>query len=59
MPEETFRVVLVHLHVEVPRSDTRDADAIADAIGGAIEVGSDDDSMRGLTIAIPLAEEES
>jgi hypothetical protein len=51
------RTILVHLHVEAPDDDTRTPDEIADAVGGAIEVGSDDDSVRGLTFSIPLAEE--
>lgn len=51
------REILVHLNVEVPDSDTRDPRDIADAITGALEVGSDDDSVRNLTIVAPLAEE--
>jgi hypothetical protein len=51
------RTILVHLNVEAPAADERGADEIADAILAAIEVGSDDDSVRDLTVAAPLAEE--
>ena len=52
-----MRTFLVHLHVEAPDTDERTPDQIADAIGGALEVGSDDESMHGLSFAVPLAEE--
>lgn len=62
------RTILVHLNVTVPVGDDRNADEIADAILAAIEVGSDDDSVRSLgigglasgndaPIAVTLAEE--
>jgi len=51
------RTVLVHLNVEVPAEDGRNADQIADAILAAIEVGQDDDSVRDLKVGAPLAEE--
>jgi hypothetical protein len=52
-----MRTILIHLNVEVPESDKRDADEIRWQIAAALEVGSDDDSVRGLNISIPLAEE--
>lgn len=52
-----MRTVLVHLNVEVPDEDERDADAIADALLGALEVGSDDESVRDLKVVAPLAED--
>lgn len=51
------REVLVHLNVAVPDGDQRDADQIRDAVMGALEVGSDDESLHGLEIVCPLAEE--
>lgn len=54
---DDVRTVLVHLHVETRADDERTADEIADAIGAVVEVGSDDDSVRGLTISVTLAEE--
>jgi hypothetical protein len=62
------RTILVHLNVTVPWNDERNPDEIADAILAAIEVGSDDDSVRslgvgglasgnGASITLPLAEE--
>ena len=51
------RTVLVHLNVEVPPSDPRDAGQIANAVMAAIEVGSDDEELYHLTIVAPLAEE--
>jgi hypothetical protein len=62
------RTILVHLNVTVPWNDERNPDEIADAILAAIEVGSDDDSVRslgvgglasgnGASITVPLAEE--
>jgi hypothetical protein len=64
------RTILVHLNVSVPDGDERGADEVADAILAAIEVGSDDDSVRslgvggfasgnGAPIACTLAEEIS
>lgn len=53
----TARIVLLHLHVEVPEEDDRNADKIADAIEAALEVGSDDDSVKNLEVIITLAEE--
>ena len=51
------RTFLIHLHVEAPADDDRDADQIAEAVAAAIEVGSDDGQMLGITISVPLAEE--
>jgi hypothetical protein len=62
------REILVHLSVELTNSDLRTPDEVADAILAAIEVGSDDDSVRNLgvgglasgnggPITVPLAEE--
>lgn len=51
------RAILVHLSVDVPDADERSADEIADAILAAIEVASDDDSVRDLAVVCPLAEE--
>jgi hypothetical protein len=47
----------VHLNVQVPAGDPRTPDQIADAIEGALEVGSDDSSVRELRITTTLAEE--
>lgn len=51
------RTVLIHLNVQVPDEDARDATQIAQAVEGAIEVGSDDASVRGLVIEAVLSEE--
>ena len=51
------RTVLVHLNVEVPAEDQRDADKIADAIMAALEVGSDDESVYYLQPIVTLAED--
>lgn len=51
------REVLIHLNIELLRGDQRSVEEIVTAISGALEVGSDDDSVRGLKIEIPLAEE--
>jgi hypothetical protein len=51
------RTVLVHLNVQVPGTDDRDADAIADAVMAALEVGSDDESVADLKVVCPMAEE--
>lgn len=51
------REMLVHLNVTVPAGDARTADEIADAIMAAIEVGSDHDAVRDLSIVCPLADE--
>lgn len=51
------RTVLVHLNVEVPDTETRTADQIADAILSALVVGGDDESVWELDIVCPLAEE--
>lgn len=48
---------LVHLNVTAPEGDERTADQVATAISGALEVGSDDESLDGLTIEVVLAEE--
>ena len=52
-----MRTILVHLNVSVPDGDERGAVEIKDALLGALEVGSDDDSVRELKIEAPLAEE--
>jgi hypothetical protein len=51
------RTILVHLNVDVPEPDSRTANEIADALLGAIEVGSDDDSVRELGVVCLMAEE--
>jgi len=50
------RTVLVHLNVQVPAHDQREPREIADAIHGALDVGSDDE-VRHLVVTIPLVEE--
>lgn len=52
-----MRTILVHLNVVLPDGDARDPDDIASAILAALEVGSDDDSVRELVVEAPLAEE--
>lgn len=52
-----MREILVHLNVAAPDGDDRTADQIAEALMGAVEVGSDDASVRGLTVVVALAEE--
>lgn len=54
---EEPRTVLVHLNVQVPRSDTRPEREIIEAIEGALSVGWDDDSVRNLNIYVALAEQ--
>ena len=44
------RTILVHLNVTVPDDDYRSIGHIAEAIEGAIQVGSDDPSLLGLVI---------
>ena len=51
------RTVLVHLNVEVPAEDQRDADKIADALMAALEVGSDDEAVWYLKPTVTLAED--
>lgn len=51
------REVLVHLNVETGAGDTRSADEIANVILAALEVGGDHESLAGLTIVCPMAEE--
>ena len=51
------REILIHLNVEVPESDTRSAEEISDAISGALEVGSDNEILEGISWQIPLAED--
>lgn len=53
------RTILVHLSIEVPDEDDRSADQIADALLAALEVGSDDDTVRDLVVVAPLAEDVS
>jgi hypothetical protein len=55
--EDGKRTVLVHLNVEVPEADARDAEEIAQAVYGALEVGSDHESVRNLTVVMALSEE--
>jgi hypothetical protein len=57
MTPEPKRTVLVHLSVEVPAADQRDADGIADAVLAALEVGRDDETVYHLTWTVPMAEE--
>lgn len=51
------RIVLVHLNVQPPAGDHRNADEIADSLMAALEVGSDDDSVRTLNVCLTFAEE--
>lgn len=51
------RIILIHLNVEVPGIVGSDAEEVAAAVMGAIEVGSDDPSMAGLKVTLALAEE--
>ena len=51
-----MRTILVHLNVQAPAHDTRDADEISEAILAAFVVGSDDDSVRELRITTAHAE---
>lgn len=51
------RTILVHLNVTVPEGDDRSMEEIVAAIEGALEVGSDDESVRSLEIVTALAEE--
>ena len=51
------RTVLVHLNVEVPAADQRDATEIASALMEALEVGSDDESVYHLRPTVALAED--
>ena len=51
------RTILVHLNVQVPDKDPRTPGEIARAVYGALEVGSDDDSVRDLKITVALTEE--
>jgi hypothetical protein len=49
------RTVLMHANVQVPDEDGRATEEIVQAVQGALEVGSDDDTVRALEIV--LAEE--
>jgi hypothetical protein len=51
------RTILMHLNVSVPADDNRSIGEIAEAIEGAIEVGSDDPSLAGLVIQTALVDE--
>lgn len=51
------REILLHLNVSVPDGDDRPVDEIEHAVTGALEVGSDDESLEGLEIVVVLAEE--
>lgn len=51
------RTILIHLNVEAPDTDERTADEIVAAVMGALEVGSDDGSVRDLEIVNALSEE--
>ena len=54
---ETKRTFLIHLNLELPEGDERSSDDVASAIAGAIEVGSDNEILKGIKIDIPLVEE--
>jgi hypothetical protein len=51
------RTILLHVNADVPDSDPRSAEQIADAVRGALDVGSDDDMLAGVGLEIVLAEE--
>jgi hypothetical protein len=51
------RVVLVHLNVTVPGDDFRSPEQIGEALKGAIDVGSDDESVSGLFAHVALVDE--
>jgi len=51
------RTILVHLNVTVPDGDYRSIGAIAEAIEGAIQVGSDDPSLSSLIIHVAAVDE--
>jgi len=51
------RTVLLHVNVQVPDDDGRDAGQIAESVAAAIEVGSDAPELDGLEVAVVLAEE--
>ena len=52
------RTILVHLNVEVPDTDTRSANEIADAILDTLSDGGDgDERLIDLVTVCPLAEE--
>lgn len=55
--EVEARTVLVHLNITVPAGDERSAEAIGELVQAAYEIGSDDDLVRGLDVAVALAEE--
>ena len=51
------RTILVHLNVTVPDDDYRSIGHIAEAIEGAIQVGSDDPSLIGLIVQVAGVDE--
>lgn len=51
-----FHEMLVHLNVSVPATDDRTSDEIGEAIAAALEVGSDDDSVRDLGVCVSLTD---
>jgi hypothetical protein len=51
------RTIIVHLNIELPDSDKRTADEIADAITESLSVSSDKDPVRFEDVVAPLAEE--
>ena len=51
------RTILIHLNISAPDDDERAPEEIAEAIRGAIEVGSDDEHLDDLTIVTALVEE--
>jgi len=51
------REILIHMNVEVPEDDKRSAEEISQAIQGALEVGSDNEILEGISWQIPLAED--
>ena len=55
--ETPKRTVLVHLNVEVPAKDQRDADEIASALMEALEIGSNDESFDHLITTVAMAED--
>jgi hypothetical protein len=52
------RTILVHLNIEIPADDSRTPNQVADAIEAALSVVADHDSLAGMTITCPMAEED-
>lgn len=55
--EQTWRDVLVHLNVEVPRDEQRSADEVADAVIAALVVGLSEVGGGEWTVSCGLAED--